>query len=203
MGMKMKKTMKLLLLLAMLAVGVTGCGNKEEKEKPSVKYENTEYDGLFDIEAARKDIWIDGQQLVLPVVLKDLPAGWTYEDYNAKYLDPGVGIAILYYEGKKMIEVGLENYDANHFDESIACNVTISASNCNIANIVPGVTTKQEIYEKYGEPVKVSEYGSYYYGIVNGHKTLGGRQNDQSIIFKFNEDDVVREISFTYADLTK
>ncbi len=115
----------------------------------------------------------------------------------------GHGIAVLYYEGKRMVEVGLENYDANHFDESIVYNVTIDDSNCNIADVVPNVTTKQEIYEKYGEPVKVSEFGSYYYGIVNGHKTLGGRSNNQSIIFKFNEDDVVREISFTYADLTK
>ena len=203
MGMKMKKKMKLLLLLAMLAVGAAGCGNKEEKETPSVQYENTEYDGLFDIEAARKDIWIEGQQLVLPVVLKDLPTGWTYEDYNAKYLDPGHGIAVLYYKGQKMIEVGLENYGVNHFDESIAYNVTIKESNCNIENMVPGVTTKQEIDEKYGEPVKVSEYGSYYYGIVNGYKTMGGRANNQCIIFKFNENDVVREISFTYADLTK
>ncbi len=85
----MKKSMKLLLLLAVLAVGVAGCGTKEEKEKISTQYENTEYDGLFDIEAARKDIWIDGQLLEIPVVLKDLPTGWTYEDYNAEYLDPG------------------------------------------------------------------------------------------------------------------
>ncbi|MBQ3027968.1 MAG: hypothetical protein IJD26_02735 [Lachnospiraceae bacterium] len=203
MRIKVKKSMKLLLLLAVLAVGVAGCGTKEEKENISTKYENTEYDGLFDIEAARKDIWIDGQLLEIPVVLKDLPTGWTYEDYNAEYLDQGHGIAVLYYEGKKMVEVGLENYDAKHFDESIVYNVTIDDSHCNIADVVPNVTTKQEIYEKYGEPVKVSEFGSYYYGIVNGHKTLGGRSNNQSIIFKFNEDDVVREISFTYADLTK
>lgn len=102
-----------------------------------------------------------------------------------------------------MIEVGLENYNADRFDESIVYNVTISDSNCNIAKIVPSITTKQEIYEMYGEPVKVSEFGSYYYGIVNGYKTLGGRANNQSIIFKFNENDVVRAISFTYADLTK
>jgi len=201
----MKKRMKLLLLLVMLAVGVAGCGNKEEKETPSVQYENTEYDGLFDIEAARKDIIIQGQPFEIPVALKDLPEGWTYEARleDSELYDEGNGIIYLLYNGEKMSGASVENYYPDRIEDSIVYNLTVRTDKCMIAGVIPTVSTKQEVVDMYGDPVMVSKAGGYYYGIYNDTSSFGGRLNSQCICVSFEEDDVVKSVSIAYADLTK
>lgn len=196
----MKKKMKLLLLMAMLAVGVAGCGNKEEKETPIVQY-----DGLFDIEAARKEIIIQGQPFEIPVALKDLPEGWTYEARleDSELYDEGNGVIYLLYNGEKMSGASVENYYPDRIEDSIVYNLTVRTDKCMIAGVVPTVSTKQEVVDMYGEPVRLSNAGGYCYGISSGRSSFGGRLDDQSICVAFDENDVVKTVSITYADLTK
>ncbi len=198
----MKTQMKLLLLLAVLAVGVAGCGTKEEKEKISAQYENTEYDGPFDIEEVRKNVLIKGQPFEIPIKLGDLPKGWTYEEHEySKNLDPGHGIVTLFYDGEKMVDVALEEYNPKKPKKAIIYNFTIHTEDCSIDGFIPLISTKDEVVEKYGEPY--TRLGGDYYGIVNDSKTFGGRINDRSIAFQYNEDGTIKNISLTYADLTK
>ncbi len=203
--MRMKKRMKLLLILAVLAVGVAGCGNKEEKEKPSVQYENMKYDGPFDIEEARKNIIIKGQPFEIPVVLEDLPEGWTYEARleDSEVYDEGNGIVNLIFNGENMGAASVENYYPERIEKSVVYNLTVRTDKCKIAGIIPSVSTKEEVLDMYGEPVRVSNAGGYYYGIWNGTSSFGGRLNNQCICVSFEENDVVKSVSITYADLTK
>lgn len=198
----MKKRMKLLLLLVALIIAVTGCGNDSKKDKPSVQYENMEYDGPFDIEEARKNIIIKGQPFEIPIKLGDLPSGWTYQEHKySKNLDPGHGIVTLFFDGVDMVDVALEEYDPEKPKKAIIYNFTIHTADCSIDGFMPQVSTKDEVVGKYGEPY--TRLGGDYYGIVNDSKTLGGRINNQSISFKYNDDGTISSISLTYADLSK
>lgn len=201
----MKKQWKLLLLLALLAVGVVGCGNNDEEDKPSAKYENMEYDGPFDIEEARKNIIIKGQPFEIPVELEDISGGWTYEveKESSYYLDAGNGLVYLYYNGQEMCSGGLENYYPENEKKSILYNLTVYTDDSCVDGVIPQKTTKQEVIQKYGEPTEITMSGAYYYGIVNGSKTLAGRLDNQCICIKFDSTDVVSSVSLTYADLTK
>ena len=65
------------------------------------------------------------------------------------------------------------------------------------------MTTKQDVEDKYGTPTKISSYGTYYYGIVNGESRVGGRLNNHDISVKFDDNDIIKSITITYADLSK
>ena len=57
--------------------------------------------------------------------------------------------------------------------------------------------------KRYGEPVPTASDDEYYlYGIVNGENKVGGRINDHSLGIRFDESDIITEISITYADLS-
>ena len=101
-----------------------------------------------------------------------------------------------------MFVAGLENYYKKAESDGIVYNLTIETDDCSIDGLIPIKSTKQDIIYKYGDPIKISKYGSYYYGIVNNSDTLGGIIKDQSICVKIN-DDTIESISITYADLTK
>ena len=74
---------------------------------------------------------------------------------------------------------------------------------CRFDGLTPTVTTKQEIVDKYVDPVPKDSKDDYFYnGIHNGSNKSTGRANDHSIGIRL-ENDVVKEISIAYADLTK
>lgn len=57
--------------------------------------------------------------------------------------------------------------------------------------------------KRYGEPVPTASDDEYYlYGIVNGENKVGSRINDHSLGIRFDESDIITEISITYADLS-
>ena len=159
----------------------------------------------FDIETVRKNIVIKGQTIEIPVALGDLPDGWSYQLYDEKdvYLADDLFLATMYYNDEETYIATLENYDPKKVEESIIFNLTIETSDCSVDGFIPLVSKKQELVEKYGEPIQITSIGSYYYGLVNGEKKMGGRLNNHCINVKFTEMDTIKEISITYADLTK
>lgn len=200
-----------LMLAASLFCGIAGC-SKEQAEYPaesndtSVDLSNGNDETGFDIDRVRKSIIIKGQTIEIPMRLKDLPKGWTYKLYDEKdvFLKDDQFLATMFYNDEEMYVAALENYKKNKPKESIIYNLTIYSSDCSIDGLTPQLSTRQDLVDKYGQPLPdVSDNGYYYYGIVNGENKIGGRLNDHSIGVRFTEDDLIKSISITYADLGK
>ena len=206
---KSKRVVALMLAASMLC-GIAGC-TKEPSDSPadisdaSVELSNDNDEIGFDIDRVRKSIIIKGQTIEIPVKLGEIPEGWSYKLYDEKdvYLRENQFLATMYYNGNEMYIAALENYNKNKPEESIIYNLTIYESDCSIDGLMPQLSTKQDVIDKYGEPL--SGFGNehyYYYGIVNGENKTGGRLNDHSIGVRFTEDNLIKSISITYADLS-
>lgn len=212
----MKKSMILSLLMAIIAaMSMSGCQSAEhenfessEAKTDTASASETTQQG-FDIETARKAIIIKGQPFEIPVALKDLADGWTYELYPEEevYLGEGLSLAHIYYDGEEMFVASLEHYDADRAEESIVYNLTITTDDCSVDGFVPQQSTKQEVVSRYGEPDETDSFQSpfldlYSYGIIGGYDE-NNRLNNQSVSFKFTEEGVVESISITFADLQR
>ena len=206
---KSKRVVALMLAASMLC-GISGC-TKEPSDSPadisdaSVELSNDNDEIGFDIDRVRKSIIIKGQTIEIPVKLGEIPEGWSYKLYDEKdvYLRENQFLATMYYNGNEMYIAALENYNKNKPEESIIYNLTIYESDCSIDGLMPQLSTKQDVIDKYGEPLSgVGNEHYYYYGIVNGENKTGGRLNDHSIGVRFTEDNLIKSISITYADLS-
>lgn len=206
---KSKRVVALMLAASMLC-GIAGC-TKEPSDSPadisdaSVELSNDNDEIGFDIDRVRKSIIIKGQTIEIPVKLGEIPEGWSYKLYDEKdvYLRENQFLATMYYNGNEMYIAALENYNKNKPEESIIYNLTIYESDCSIDGLMPQLSTKQDVIDKYGEPLSgVGNEHYYYYGIVNGENKTGGRLNDHSISVRFTEDNLIKSISITYADLS-
>lgn len=206
---KSKRVVALMLVASMLC-GIAGC-TKEPSDSPadisdaSVELSNDNDEIGFDIDRVRKSIIIKGQTIEIPVKLGEIPEGWSYKLYDEKdvYLRENQFLATMYYNGNEMYIAALENYNKNKPEESIIYNLTIYESDCSIDGLMPQLSTKQDVIDKYGEPLSgVGNEHYYYYGIVNGENKTGGRLNDHSIGVRFTEDNLIKSISITYADLS-
>lgn len=206
---KSKRVVALMLAASMLC-GIAGC-TKEPSDSPadisdaSVELSNDNDEIGFDIDRVRKSIIIKGQTIEIPVKLGEIPEGWSYKLYDEKdvYLRENQFLATMYYNGNEMYIAALENYNKNKPEESIIYNLTIYESDCSIDGLMPQLSTKQDVIDKYGDPLSgVGNEHYYYYGIVNGENKTGGRLNDHSIGVRFTEDNLIKSISITYADLS-
>lgn len=209
----MKKSMVLLLSIAMIAaMSMSGCqsdGHENSKSSGATISAAGESDAAqqgFDIEAVRKAIIIKGHPFEIPVALKDLADGWTYELYPEEevYLGEGLSFAHIYYDGEEMFVASLEDYDPDQPAESVVYNLTIMTDDCSVDGFVPLQSTKQEVVDRYGAPDETDSFrspflDSYSYGIISGYDENGGL-NDQSVSFQFTEEGVVKAVSITYAD---
>lgn len=187
---------------AVVVCGFTGCSDVQKDSSAILESAN---ENGFDIERVRKNIVIKGQTIEIPVKLGEIPEGWSYKLYDEKdvYLRDNQFLATMYYNGKEMYIAALENFFPDKPNESIIYNLTIETDDCSIDGLVPFKSTKQEVVKRYGEPVPTaSDDGYYLYGIVNGENKVGGRINDHSLAIRFDESDIITEISITYADLS-
>nr|DAP74581.1 MAG TPA: putative peptidyl-prolyl cis-trans isomerase [Caudoviricetes sp.] len=206
---KAKRLVALILAASMLC-GIAGCsketnGSPTESNDTSAVLSNNNDEIGFDIDRVRKNIIIKGQTIEIPVKLGEIPEGWSYKLYDEKdvYLRENQFLATMYYNGNEMYIAALENFFPDKPKESIIYNLTIETDDCSIDGLVPLKSTKQEVVKRYGEPVpKVSDDDYYFYGIVNGESKVGGRLNDHSIGVRFTEDNLIKSISITYADLS-
>ncbi len=199
-----------LMLAASMLCGIAGC-TKEPSDSPadisdaSIELSNDNDEIGFDIDRVRKNIIIKGQTIEIPVKLGEIPEGWSYKLYDEKdvYLRENQFLATMYYNGNEMYIAALENFFPDKPKESIIYNLTIYESDCSIDGLMPQLSTKQDVIDKYGEPLSgVGNEHYYYYGIVNGENKTGGRLNDHSIGVRFTEDNLIKSISITYADLS-
>lgn len=198
------------MLSATLLCGISGCSQNEEfvsDDKSSLADISADKNETgFDIEKVRKNIVIKGQKIEIPMKLKDLPKGWSYKlyDENDVYLRENQFLATMFYNDEEMYIATLENYYESKPQESIIYNLTIYDSDCSIDGLTPQLSTKQDVVDRYGESLAdVSRDDYYSYGIVNGENKLGGRLNNHSLGLRFTEDDIIKSISITYADLDK
>lgn len=208
---KKGESMVALLVVATMLCNFTGCSNGEtlsptDRNITSVGVSNSVNETGFDIDRVRKSIIIKGQTIEIPMKLNNLPNGWTYKLYDEKdvYLKDNQFLATMFHNGEEMYIAALENYNKSRPEESIIYNLTIYESDCSIDGLIPQLSMKQDVIDKYGEPLSgVGNEHYYYYGIVNGENKTGGRLNDHSIGVRFTEDDLIKSISITYADLDK
>lgn len=207
---KKGESMVALLVVATMLCNFTGCSNGEtpsptDRNITSVGVSNSVNETGFDIDRVRKSIIIKGQTIEIPMKLNNLPNGWTYKLYDEKdvYLKDNQFLATMFHNGEEMYIAALENYNKSRPEESIIYNLTIYESDCSIDGLMPQLSTKQDVIDKYGEPLSgVGNEHYYYYGIVNGENKTGGRLNDHSIGVRFTEDNLIKSISITYADLS-
>lgn len=206
---KGKRAVALLATITLLC-SFTGCSNGEtpsptDRNITSVGVSNNVNETGFDIDRVRKSIIVKGQTIEIPVKLGEIPEGWSYKLYDEKdvYLRDNQFLATMYYNGNEMYIAALENFFPDKPKESIIYNLTIETDDCSIDGLVPFKSTKQEVVKRYGEPVPTASDDEYYlYGIVNGENKVGGRINDHSLGIRFDESDIITEISITYADLS-
>lgn len=207
----MKRKILLMLVSLMLVFSVTACGkqadsstlNEPEKEQGMSRAgETEEVEGTegFDMERIRKSIIIKGQSFEIPTALSDLGEGWTWEeDELSSWGTDGAGLVDVYFNNKEWFVGGVENYYAGSEDEGIIYNLTIETGDCSIDGFVPLESTRQEMLEKYGEPVETNdEYGlKYHYGSPN-HASGLGPIREQSLSVSFDENDIITSMSITY-----
>ena len=213
-GLKVPWSEKLISALLALAImcGIPGCSVSDENTPDVSLTEDSEYQSGFDIERVRKSIVIKGQPFEIPVALKDLKDGWTWEEDAelTPWAGKGYGVADIYYNGEKMLGVVIKNYYSGREEDGYIYNLTIREGVDSVDGFTPMVSTKQDVLNMYGEPVeidKVSEKGivafdeTYYYGIKNESK--GVHTNGQYISASFLDNGTLYEISMTYTYSTE
>ena len=108
-----------------------------------------EANGTFDIETVRKNIVIKGQPFEVPIVLKDLSNGWTWEENeNSKWCDEGLGLATIFYNEEEMFIAGVENYYDGSEEKGIIYNLTVETGDSSIDGLIPLLSTKQEVISR-------------------------------------------------------
>ena len=189
------KLKRLFLSLALItAVAFTACDSRNESEESEVTSETSAFapqDGTFDIEYVRKQISLRGQPFEVPMPLKDLHEGWTWEESeNSRFTSDGVSLANLYYNGEKIITVAAENYFDGAKDDGIIYNLAIETEDCSIDGFTPLKSTKAEVEKKYGKPDNIKENPNsvnYTCGTNNGISKASGRTNEQCVTFRLSK----------------
>ena len=193
----MLKKIIIMFLAAVLLLPLTACGKGEgsgggdDRAAPKV----------FDMEAVRKSIIIQGSAFEIPVMLRNLPKGWTYvnEDYAST---ENVGLVSLLYNGTKMFMGTVENYVAGHEDDGFVFSIAINAGDCSVDGIVPQKTTLAEVKEMYGEPDAVQNAGEvtlYLYGKQGEGDNFDIKmKNSRSIAIVFDDKETVAQVSVVY-----
>ncbi len=212
-----KKERKVMLMLVslMLIFGTAACGkqtdsstaNESETEQSVSQTEETEG---FDMERIRKSIIIKGQPFEIPIALSDLGEEWTWkENENSWVGSNGNGLVDLYYNDEEWFVFTVENYFEGSEDEGIIYNLSIHTEDCSIDGLVPFVSTKQDVIEKYGEPTEIYKsktddgYPHHYtYGTPDDDAAPPAKQ--QTLTAGIDENDIVTGITITYyVDLEK
>lgn len=199
----MRRKIMLMLVALMLVFSVTACNKQADSStvnesvmEQDVSQAEKRTEG-FDMERIRKSVMIKGQSFEMPTALDKLSQEWTWEhdDYLS---DDGNGLVNVYYNEEEWFVATVENYFEGSEDEGIIYNLTIETADSSIDGFVPLKSTKQEILEKYGEPVEISERnGEFFYGGIY-HRTFLEVNKKQGLAVMFDENDIVTSISITY-----
>lgn len=180
---------KLLLLFAMLLVGIS-CLPRPEKQLDQEKKEpDVEETKDFDMKRALKSILVKGQPIELPLALSDLGEGFTWKKTDhASCRSDGTGAVTIYFHDEECFHTVAENYYEGAEEQGMIYEIRIKTDDCSIDGFVPGKTTKQEVIERYGKRVMLSEITNIY--------IYGSKDPDWGLrlAIEFDQNDVVKEI---------
>ena len=204
----MKRKVMLMLVSLMLVFGTAACGkqtdsstvNESETEQSVSQTEETEG---FDMERIRKSVIIKGQPFEIPIALSALGEEWTWkENENSWVGSDGNGLVDIYYNDEEWFVATVENYYEGSENEGIIYNLTIKTEDCSIDGLVPFESTRQDVIEKYGEPIEIftrtGDYPYHYeYGTRDDDAGLGPAKQ-QSLSAGIDENDIVISITITY-----
>lgn len=188
----MKKILLPVILSAIL-LSFPACGTVEES--PSAD-NNTVKTG-FDMDKIRKNIIVRGERFEIPVKLNELADGLTFEIWDE---DPFEGrtAADIFRNGEELCTVGIMNCYSGAEGESGIYYISLNDSECSADGIVPLITTKQEVLDRYGEPGYMAGdevFYTFYYG--EGSVTPLDGLNGRAVAISF-EGDKVATVSITY-----
>ena len=159
-------------------------------------------DGTFDIEAVRNSINIKGHKFTVPQKLSELEEGLTYEFVDEEFGD-GLYTVEISDENALVLSAIAENAHKKS-KKAFMCNITARDSDSDVAGIVPFVSTKGEVLEKFGEPddkktVFIREENEFYY--------YGFKESDDGYTIKgkfmaitFSSSDIVEKITVNYSE---
>ena len=199
-----KRACAVILSLLLSVCAFTGCGKTSGDPALSDTSVITaselaeRSEGVCDLEIARRNVVIDGQNFVLPIKLSDIGSDWAYElrddDFTQRYMDEGYGIVYLRRGDKTIIECSIENYHQKLKNADIFMLSVLEddeyAKDIVIDDIVVGVTEMTEIRKKYGEPSKVRSFEAnsretWIYGNIAGDIT---EKTDRFLSVMFDTD---------------
>lgn len=182
-------TKKELLLFAMLLVGLSCLPRPEKQLDQEEKEPDVEEIKDFDMKRALKNILVKGQPIELPLALSDLGEGFTWKktDHTALRSD-STGAVTIYFHDEECFHTVAENYYEGAEEQGMIYEIRIKTDDCSIDGFVPGKTTKQEVIERYGKRVKLSEITNIY--------VYGSKDPDWGprLAIEFDQNDVVKEI---------
>ncbi len=194
-----RKVVSVLLALTIIC-GLTGCAQNN-------KYDAMLHNEHFDIDEVRKDIYVKGVTFELPKRVGDLEKEWTYEKYQPSPYVDGTGGATFFYNGEEMFYAGVSDFENGDEKNGMLYDIMLETSDCSIGGIVPNVTTKKEVVEKYGEPNSTNSYEDrhlyrYIYGVKDENQPLFKIQHSQMFTVVFYDDtDIVQSVRVVYTDL--
>ncbi len=203
-GVLVKRKILLILSSLMLIFCVTACSKQTDSSTANEpEASQTEEEKGFDMERIRKSIVIKGQTFEIPTPLADLGEEWTWKEHENSYWGTdGNGLVYLYYKGEEWFIATVHNYYEGSENEGIIYNLTIDTSDCSIDGLVPLESTRQDVVDKYGEPVEIftrtGDYPHFYrYGTID-HDAGLGPMKQQGLSMGIDENDIVTEVSITY-----
>ncbi len=189
----MKKIL-LPMILGSILLTFTACGTEEK----TLSVTDEDSKKSFDMEKIRKNIVIRGERFEIPVKLNELADGLTFEIWDEDSFE-GRNAADIFRNGEELCSVGVMNCYAGAEGESEIYYISLNDSECSADGIVPHISTKQEVLDKYGEPgYKAGDDVSciFYYGEEKSATPLDGLSG-KAVAISF-EDDKVATISITY-----
>lgn len=191
----------LALCLSFLTFPLCSCGQTGSTEsEQSIFSSEIKEEGTFDIETVRKDININGHHFEVPMKLSELEDGLTYEFIDEKIEDNLYQVEIRDENGVFLSTIA-DNANKKN-GNAFLYNITVKDSNSHISSLVPTVTTKEEVINKYGEPDYKESYLSkeyYTYGYKEPNKNdFDYREKKQSIVVTIDENEIVEKVSITY-----
>ena len=199
-----RKILSIFLCSLMLAGGICGCGHDDDSNINSDSSSQVVHvDGTFDIEEVRKNINIKGYHFEVPMKLKDLEKGLKYEFVGEEF-DDGLYKVVISDDNELILE-SLAADVHKISKKAYLYNIAVTDSNSDVAGIVPFVSTKEDVLEKFGKPDYIENYDilgdekeTYKYGLFgqnDGFKSKGKFMN-----IGFNSSDVIEAIVVNYLE---
>lgn len=204
--MKKRKHTFLLLCGLMLLSSLTGCENVETSDSVSDQANFTTIareEGTFDIDAVRKDINIKGYKFTIPQKLSELEKELTYK-YVSDELADGFYKVEISGKNEQILDVVVRAKKKND-KNAVIDNIAVETSDSNVCGLIPLVTAKDEVIEKFGEPneqkteIIREEKEFFYYGIEeydDGYLNIRAKM----MTVCFNKDKIVETITITYSN---